>query len=338
MREVLVIRFGALGDLCVLGWSLARLADRQAGPSCRVTLVTKRAFAPLMREMRGIDEVVELPENSLAGVRRLASRLRRRPWDTILDAHNTLRSHLLLGLMGRRPAGRLAKDTMARLGLMSLGRGNQKLDQRMVDRFNALTDPLGGPGTDPPATPPLIHLRGDADPAPVPVLGLAPGAQWDSKRWPVTSYTELMRRFLARHPGQVRIYLGPREASWFPGSELAVAAAADPAVEIVRLPALTEVARSLSAVTILVTNDSGLLHLAEAAGTPVLALFGPTVREFGYFPLGRGSRVLERDESCRPCSRNGKRPCHRQDLACLSGITPTQALTALADMLPGEES
>ena len=76
----------------------------------------------------------------------------------------------------------------------------------------------------------------------------------------------------------------------------------------------------------------GLLHLAEGVGTPVVALFGPTVRAFGYFPVHPRSRVLETDLDCRPCSRNGKRPCHRGDLACLAD-TPAEAVWAAVQPL-----
>ncbi len=87
----------------------------------------------------------------------------------------------------------------------------------------------------------------------------------------------------------------------------------------------SESSAHVRSVTVTNTNDSGLLHLAEAAGTPVLAFFGPTVRQFGYFPCLDDSEVLEVELDCRPCSRNGKRPCHREDLACLREITPDRA-------------
>jgi ADP-heptose:LPS heptosyltransferase len=58
-------------------------------------------------------------------------------------------------------------------------------------------------------------------------------------------------------------------------------------------------------------------------GTPVVAMFGPTVRAFGYAPSLPRSVLLEIDDlPCRPCSRNGKRPCHRGDLACLVRLEP----------------
>jgi heptosyltransferase-2 len=89
----------------------------------------------------------------------------------------------------------------------------------------------------------------------------------------------------------------------------------------------------------LVCNDSGLMQLAEAVGTPVLAFFGPTVRAFGYAPQLPASVLLEETElDCRPCSRNGKRPCHRGDLACLERLDPDRAWSALAVDLKPEES
>ena len=333
MRNILVIRFGALGDLCVLGWSLAGLADNQATEPLRITLVTKAEFVPLMSAVRGIDEVIGLDDNTIAGVRRLAAQLRQRPWDVILDAHNTLRSRLLFGLWGRRPDRQLAKDTWARLGFMSFGWRNARLSRRMLDRFYELTAMVNLAETVPVGDPPLSHFRSAVGGTSAPVLGLAPGAQWNTKRWPAGSFAKLLTRFRQHSTAGVRIYLGPREAAWFPASELAQIAATLPEVTIIRLPDLPAVARSLAEVSVLVTNDSGLLHLAETVGTRVLAFFGPTVSEFGYFPLLEGSRVLERDESCRPCSRNGKRPCRRGDLACLSRISPESALAVVQEML-----
>ncbi len=339
MREILVIRFGALGDLCVLGWALSRLADSCAPGTCRITLVTKAAFAPVMGEVRGVDEVIALDGSGISAVWALARQLKKRRWDVVIDAHNILRSRLLLAMLGRRPDARLAKDTTARLRFMAFGHQNFRLNQRMIDRFDALMTGVASAATDESAPAPLGHLSGlrENNSSP-PVLGLAPGAQWDTKRWPAEHFATLVKMFRTQTNGSVQVFLGPREQQWYPDSALEKAVATDDAVEVVQLPDLPDVARRLAAVDILVTNDSGLLHLAEAVGTRVLAFFGPTVREFGYFPLQEGSRVLETELSCRPCSRNGKAPCHRKDLACLVPISPASALEQLISMLAKDVS
>lgn len=330
-RDLLVVRFGSLGDLCLLSWSLARLADRPDSRDRRVTLVTKAAFAPLLAHARGIHRVIPLQDGGIGAVARLAEQLRATSWDLVIDAHNILRGHLLFSLLRRIPDRRLAKDTAARLAFMGFGRREARLDRTMHDRFEELMDGLA-PETlmESPSTPPLasLSLEGDGAPAP-PILGLAPGAQWDTKRWPEDYFATVLRRRLQDHPGKVRIFLGPREKSWFPSSALEKGGLDSDRIEIIQDHSLPEVAALLSGCSRLVTNDSGLLHLAEAVGTPVLALFGPTVREFGYFPTLPDSRVMEKSLECRPCSRNGKRPCHRGDLACLRDIPPEDVLVAL---------
>jgi len=82
-----------------------------------------------------------------------------------------------------------------------------------------------------------------------------------------------------------------------------------------------------------VTNDTGPMHLAEALGVPVLAFFGPTVREFGFAPWRPESRVLEVTLNCRPCSLHGGRVCPRKHFRCLRGITPRQAWDSLREMI-----
>jgi heptosyltransferase-2 len=299
-----------------------------------MTLATKAAFAPLMRHVRGVDAVVPLTDPGFGGVVRMARQLRKFPWDLVLDAHNILRGHLLLGLMGRRPDRRLAKDTADRLAFLGFGHRRASLNRTMRDRFEELTAGLTSVvSEEAPTLPPLSSLAvAGTDPEAEPVLGLAPGAQWDTKRWPEENFAAILRQRLEERRGEIRIFLGPREQGWFPGSSLERVASRSGRVEIVWNLELPRVAALLSGCNLLVTNDSGLLHVAEAVGTPVLALFGPTVREFGYFPHLPASRVMEKTLDCRPCSRNGKRPCHRGDLACLREIPPEEVYATLNAM------
>lgn len=334
MRSILVIRFGALGDLCLVGWTLTRLVTPTDRTTGRITLVTKGRFAALAREFRGVDRVVPLAEpGGLGDLVRLAGSLADDDSDLLVDLHRVTRSRLLGGLIGRSPAARLRKDTGARLKLLRGGEAAPSLSQHLRDRLDATLLRAGLDLGD--AAPPLAHLAETG--ARPDVLGLAPGAQWDPKRWPSAHWADLARR--AHAAGlRLRVFLGPREETWFPGSDLDHALCGLSGVDMVCDLPLVDVARELAGCRTVVCNDSGLMHLAEAVGTPVLAFFGPTVRAFGYSPQLAASRLLEIDDlPCRPCSRNGKRPCHRGDLACLERIAPTTAWQALQSM-PGWEA
>ncbi len=339
MHRTLIIRFGALGDLCICGWfmsSLAALTDGGDTPNERITLVTKARFAPLAEQFAGVDEVVALPEGGPFTLWRLARALRGRNFDRIIDAHSVLRSHALTTLMGRRPDVRLHKDTRVRLALIRAGEATETqppidLNRSLLDRFIALSTsaPMGGAKP----RPPLLHRRPPAE-SPFRV-GLAPGARWASKRWHDSKFVDLLTILLKAGAPAVTLILGPDEIAWFDEGPLAKAAAQYPGLDVIREAGLPAVADALGRCHVTVTNDSGLLHLSEAVGTPVVALFGPTVRAFGYFPLLPDSRVLEKPLDCRPCSRTGSKPCHRGDLACLEEIAPAEVGDAVLAFKPG---
>ena len=82
----------------------------------------------------------------------------------------------------------------------------------------------------------------------------------------------------------------------------------------------------------LVANDTSLVHLGEAMGTPSTAIFGPTIREFGYAPFLAESKLMETTLplSCRPCTPNGKGLCKNPEtLVCLESVSPEMVFESL---------
>jgi ADP-heptose:LPS heptosyltransferase len=87
---------------------------------------------------------------------------------------------------------------------------------------------------------------------------------------------------------------------------------------------LTSLPDVLVQARVLLTNDSGLLHLSEALGTPVASLFGPTSEEFGFRPFLKKSRSFSTELSCRPCSKHGKSSCRFGDNLCFNGLNESE--------------
>jgi heptosyltransferase-2 len=83
----------------------------------------------------------------------------------------------------------------------------------------------------------------------------------------------------------------------------------------------------------LASGDTGAMHMGTALGTPVVALFGPTVRQFGFFPYEAPAVVLERSLPCRPCSKMGGARCPLGHHRCLRDITPGEVRSALDQWL-----
>jgi heptosyltransferase-2 len=90
---------------------------------------------------------------------------------------------------------------------------------------------------------------------------------------------------------------------------------------------LLETASLMKKCSAIITNDSGLMHLASLLKIPVVAIFGSTVKEFGFFPIYKNSVIVENQNlSCRPCSHIGKSECPKKHFKCMNEIQPETIL------------
>ena len=86
--------------------------------------------------------------------------------------------------------------------------------------------------------------------------------------------------------------------------------------------------------SIVITNHSGLMHVAAARKRNVVALFGPTVKELGFFPFGTNSTVVENTTlDCRPCTYIGLAACPKGHFKCMNDISSEQVITAATTLL-----
>jgi ADP-heptose:LPS heptosyltransferase len=85
----------------------------------------------------------------------------------------------------------------------------------------------------------------------------------------------------------------------------------------------------LARARVLVSGDTGVMHMATGVGTPVVALFGPTVEQFGFFPYRGRSIVLQRDLPCRPCSSSGTPVCPLGHHRCMADLAPVEVAGAV---------
>ena len=192
---------------------------------------------------------------------------------------------------------------------------------RMVDRFAALADVA-------PATPSLQadvqaqrRLRTQHGLATCrPVVALCPGADYGSaKRWPVERFRALARR-CADAGAQVWVLGGANDAP-----AAAVIAADGAAADLAGRTSLPDAVDLLGAASAVVSNDSGLMHVAAALNVPLVALYGSTSPGFTP-PLSPRAAIVERPLDCRPCFQ---RDCPLGHLACLRDISAAHVFDVL---------
>ena len=83
----------------------------------------------------------------------------------------------------------------------------------------------------------------------------------------------------------------------------------------------------------LVSNDSGTMHLAAAAGTPTVSLFGPTTLELGYRPWQSKAKVVQKPLSCRPCGLHGHKTCPIGTHECMKNVAVSDVVAAGKEFL-----
>ncbi len=166
-------------------------------------------------------------------------------------------------------------------------------------------------------------------------LAIAPGASHHSKRAPMQLWHEILYDLktaagLPPPPNFGLLVVGGENDKVFNSELLDSLAWKGPVLNLTGKLTLIETASAISKVRRLITNDSGLLHMAEAVDTPVLALFGPTSEEFGFAPWQKESRVFSSPIGCRPCSRHGSAPCRFADRLCFETINTKAVASAVA--------
>ncbi|MBM3319224.1 MAG: glycosyltransferase family 9 protein [Candidatus Eisenbacteria bacterium] len=335
-RNILVIQTGFVGDMVLTTPLLREL--RRAAPEAAIALLHAPRTAGIVRRSPHIDDrIVFDKRGSERGARasaRLARDLRRRRFDLVISAHRSLRSGWLALATGagRRigfdhpPSAVFYTDTVP----------YSRWESTFVRRKLRLLEPLGIEAKDErteayfneeDAAAAEDLLRASSVHPPFAVLAL--GSAWPTKRWPGVRFGELAA-ILARRGMQSVLVGGAEDAG-----AADEAARAGPAVDWTGRTSLEVLAALLSRAALFVGNDSGALHLACAAGTPAVALFGPTGPE--QFRFDGKVLVVRSDAPCAPCSDHGSRECPLGNWICLPGIDADRIAREAERLLEGAE-
>ncbi len=148
-------------------------------------------------------------------------------------------------------------------------------------------------------------------------IALQPGARWENKRWPAGYFAELIRQLARQFPDTRFAILGSAEDR--PLGDIIARAETQRCLNLCGQTSLPEMVEWLRRCRLMITNDTGPMHVAAALGTPLVALFGPTEpRRTG--PYGRLEDVLRIDLPCSPCLKSR---CHyEKPNECLKAISP----------------
>jgi heptosyltransferase-2 len=332
MSKILAVRLSSLGDVVLTQPVVTALAS--AGHS--VDFLTKPEYRALAEMFPGVAQVITSPDN-------LA-----RDYALILDWHHTLRARSWISRLRPTKTISYSKHSLARRLLVRPG--GRPMFWNAWPRLEAnasVTDwyaqtaaqagiaiKLNAPQLNVPAAAQqaareLLARSGQS--AAEPWVAMSPGAKWPTKQWPLESYAALTAK-LEEELGLRTVFLGATADAGV--CQAARILAGGRALSLAGQTSIPVLAALLAQTRLLVCNDSGPMHLGVAAGTRVLAFFGPTVREFGFAPPASPRvRVLSRELSCRPCSVHGSRRCPLGHHDCLKKIATAEAWDVSKELL-----
>jgi len=321
--RILIVKLSSLGDLF---HALPVVACLKKNRDAEIDWVTNAAYADLVARFAPVDRVIPFPRKHFwRQAPTFLSALRRERYDFIFDMQGLLKSAWVtraargdkrIGPSFHREGAILFYDAVT---------GPRNKERHAIEENYDLIRYLGLE-VDKPSFPvkwdvPVDIAKGR------PRIGIVPQSRWLTKNWPATSFAEVARTLA----GEADLYLYGA-----PGDEAVceeIARAAGPAaIDLCGRTSLISLGGWMSVMDLVITVDSGPMHVAVAAGVPVLALFGAT-EAARTGPYGSRHRILvRRDLACRPClSRVCRLP--ERDIRCLNGISPETVVRAALDML-----
>ncbi len=342
--KVLIIRFSSFGDI-VASLSLAT-AIKNNYPRAEVHWVTREDYAEMAQCSKQVAKVWSLKrKKGLRELIHLAQELKKENFTHIYDAHNNTRSRFIsLWLVGPFQIFSLFNN------IKFIRRSQFRWKRFLLFNFHislypkpftlqfALLEPLSpwGISSTPPEAP-LFQVPKKASDKIKPLLkresqnliALSPSASYSLKRWPKEHWIKLIEQF----PDAYFYLLGGPEDTFI--AEIC-SPYPDRTKNFAGQLSYLESAAVINECDLLISNDTGLMHVAEQLDKPCIALMGPA--PFG-FPVRKKTKVLELELECRPCSKHGQGPCTNSVFQkCLVEISPEMVSQEIHKILKGIKS
>ena len=335
MKKFLIIQTAFLGDV-ILTLPLLQ-ALRLAEPESQIDFVAIPATADILRDHPDVSNVILYDKHgkqkSVLSFLRFRSKLRYSNYDVVLCPHRSFRSGLLVKTT-RAPV-RIGFDNSSlrsvftevvpwRFGIHEVERNLSLLQRLGINNIPRLPRLFISEEYRLKAVRFLSEHRVEP-----PYAVVAPGTVWETKRYPVETMVEVVRR-LSEKFANVVVIGGEKDIDLvhdfsLPDEKVVLA--------IGTLPVMSS-AEIIRRSSLLVANDSAPIHIASAFNVPAVAIFGPTVKDFGFFPYhlgdpyGNRSAVVEVNGlGCRPCSIHGGRRCPIVTFDCMRRISPGEVVS-----------
>ncbi len=304
IKNILIIRFSSLGDI-ILTFPLIKKLRRKY-PESVIHFLTGVKYQEVLKLNPSINKII-LHDNSLSEIRKL---VRAENYDVILDLHKNLKSFYAC-FMNSKKAFRIKKENLKKFFLVKFKINLFREIIPVYKKYIICADPLLQINDYEFETEELIFSKGkifDGE-----YIVLSPSSRHFTKTYPAAKFIE----FIKQYPELKFVLTGDNSERDKEICRL-ISEQCSNTVNFCGKLNMSALANTIYYSELVICNDSAVLHLSEALGKKVKALFGSTVKEFGFFPQLKDSEALEiKDLKCRPCTHIGREFCPEKHFRCM---------------------
>jgi len=315
--KVLIVRLSSLGDLVITSSLVEFLSKRNV----KIHLALYEEFSDLFVDDPRIEKLITIKRDFKGKWKGLKEVLRER-YDLSVDLHRKLYPTLLV-FLSRSPHKAFMEKNSIERRLAVLFKRKIKEDPLYVRCVESVRKffPL-----DEIPYPRLVSVKPPAFELPERYAVFVPGASKRTKMWPMEYFLELGKMVIENFNLPVVVISKEKLRENYPSGF----------VNLEKATTLRELSYILSKAEFVVSNDTGPAHMASALGTPLFVIFGSTIPEFGFRPVGKGFvKVFEKDLPCRPCSLHGKDRCPKGHHRCMRDIKPLEVFHEIQKFYSG---
>lgn len=331
--RILIIHTAFIGDIVLSTPLIKKLRDTY--PKAEITYLTTPVGASILRNNPHLNHIIEYDKRGehkgIKGFWAIAKKLKMEAYNLVITPHRYLRSTFLTFLTGA-PIRR-GYDSAAASFLYN-ERVHYDKSKHEVEKLLSFVPKDEGKRYEIEIFPTelevekvdkLLEKRREK------VVVVAPGSKWFTKKWPLEYFNRVIKELEKREDTTVVVVGGKEEM--FLNMPLA-----NTTIDLRGKTTLLELAEVIRRADIVLTNDSSPIHIASAfPNVRILALFGPTVEKFGFFPWSKNSEVFQVEGlECRPCSIHGGDSCPKKHFKCMLDIKPEMVLERIESILESE--
>jgi lipopolysaccharide heptosyltransferase II len=310
--KLLIIRLSSLGDILLTTPFIRSLKNQF--PAIRIDIIVRQEYADTIKLNPNISQKFYLTRDEENNIE-LIKMLKNEKFDLIIDLQNNLRSKIIADTL-KVKTERFSKKSWKKFLLVNF-KINKLTDELQIPFRYARTIAgfvLDTKGidlfTDKIASQQIANKQN--------LIGICPGARHFTKCWPKEYYIEL-GKLLSDNGFQVVLFGGKIDQKLCAD----ISEKIPNTINLSNDNDLLQTSADMKKCSAIVCNDSGLMHVASATTIKVIAIFGSTVKEFGFTPYKCENLILENNSlSCRPCSHIGKNHCPKRHFKCMMDIKP----------------